>query len=273
MRFISSLVQRLGQSTPARSACRAQLRAARQEDRDQYLALAAYYLDLAQIVFGTTASEPPESREQRSASVFAEMWRALHQTERLSDFEYLLARVIRGHIPERAPLASPYPLVVKLRLLDPDTRFAFIAYELEKWPLRWVALVLRKRPLALHRLFAEVRCELCGIGWDSLGEAERDCLEAISVSLDRNPDLRANRILSSRLAQHPRAATVRAKWLELRPELVEVRHRYLPDQEARERILGTLYTAIRETPITRPKLREKMANTLHLSRRDRAKVS
>jgi len=47
--------------------------------------------------------------------------------------------------------------VVKLRLLDPDTRFAFVAYELEKWPLRWVALVLRKRPLALHRLFAEHR--------------------------------------------------------------------------------------------------------------------
>ena len=273
MRFVSSLVRRLGQSTPARSACRAQLRAARQEDRDQYLALAAYYLDLVQIVFGTTASEPPESRGQRTARVFADLWRDLRQTERLSDFEYLLARVIREHLPSEGAVTSPFPLVVKLRLLDPDKRFAFVAYELEKWPLRWVALVLRKRPLALHRLFAEVRCELCGIGWDSLGDEEQDCLEAISVSLDRNPDLRANRILSSRLAQHPRAARARAQWLELRPELVEVRHRYLPDPQTRERILGNIYSAIRETPIARPKLRHRMANTLQFSRRDGAKVS
>jgi len=164
-------------------------------------------------------------------------------------------------------------LVTRIRLLKPQVRFAFIAYEFAKWPPRWVALVMRGNPRALHRLLSEARCELCGVSWDSLSRAERDCLESVSFCFEKCPNLRVNKALAKRVSQHPRTSEIKAQWLELGPELVEARHRFLPDREAREASLNTILTDISRKPMQHPALVDRVLNTVHFSRHGRIKVS
>ncbi len=264
---------RLSNATRERKAGRSHLKAAKNEDREHYLALAANYTDLAQVYFGSSVSEPAETRIARVEQVFLGLWQHLRYAERLSDFEYMLASALIENAPETAAINSTEPLVMKLRLLDPRTRFAFIAYEFENWPLRWAALVMRIRPNALHRLLSEARCELCGVSWESLANEERDCLEAISASLDASPNLRANKELCKRISNYPRVSEIRAQWLELRPELVEVRHRYMPNQEEREQLLKNIFAAIDSARMERPPLVDRVVNTVHFSRHGKIKVS
>lgn len=264
---------RLFSSTPERKARRAQLKAAKGEDHEQYLALVANYADLAQVYFGSSVSEPVEIRMARVEQVFLGLWQHLRYAERLSDFEYMLASALIENTPNEGDIRSTEALVTKLRLLDPNTRFAYIAYAFENWPLRWVALVMRQRLPAIHNIISEARCELCGIGWQSLSEEERDCLVAISVTLDKSPDFKANKALSQRISLYPRVIEIKALWLELRPELVEVRHRYIPQQAEREQFLKNIYGAILDAPMERPPIMDRMVNTVHFSRHRKIDVS
>lgn len=270
---VRSFFFRLSHSTRARKAGREHLRIAKSGDHEQYLALAANYLDLAQDFFGTTMAETEESRMSRTEEVFLRLWEQLRYAERLSDFEYMLANALIENAPISGRITSPEPMVTKMRLLPPRVRFAFVAYEFEKWPLKWVALVMRQRPQALHRLLSEARCELCGISWESLSMEECECLEAISESLDKCPNVRANKALKERIRDYPRVAEIKADWLELRPELVEVRLRFKPDQEHREHILKNILEAISVTPMQRPAIVDRVVNSVHFSRHSKIKVS
>jgi hypothetical protein len=273
MGFLRRFFFRLTSSTRERKASRSHLKAAKNEDREQYLSLVANYIELAQVYFGSSVSEPEDKRIARVEQVFLGLWQHLRYAERLSDFEYMLASALIENAPETAAINSTEPLVTKLRLLSPKTRFAFIAYKFEGWPLRWVTLVMRLRTNALHRLLSEARCELCGVSWESLTDEERDCLVAISASLNASPNLRANKVLSKRIRNYPRVSEIRAQWLELRPQLVEVRHRYMPRQEERERILKNIFAEIEAASMTRPPFVDRVVNTVHFSRHRKIKVS
>jgi hypothetical protein len=264
---------RLFCSTPERKARRAQLKAAKGEDHEQYLALMANYADLAQTYFGSTVSEPAEVRIARVEQVFLGLWQHLRYAERLSDFEYMLASALIENAPTDGDIQSSEALVTKLRLLDPGTRFAYIAYAFENWPLRWVALVMRQRHPAIHRIISEARCELCGVSWHSLSDEERDCLVAFSETMDKSPDFKVNKELSQRISLFPRVTEIKAMWLELRPELVEVRHRYLPQQAEREQLLKNVYGAILDAPMKRPPIVDRMVNSVHFSRHRKIDVS
>jgi hypothetical protein len=256
-----------------RKAGRTQLKAAKRGDREQFLALAAGYIDLAYDYFGTTLAEGDVRRASRVEQIFLALWQQLGYAERLSDFEYMLATLLVESTPADATITSQSPIVTKMRLLAPQVRFAFLAYELENWPLRWVALVMRVRTGALHRLVAEARCELCGVSWESLTTAERACLEAISTALDQQPNHRANKVLQKRTRSYPRIAAIKAQWLELRPELVEVRLRYKPGQQEREKFLKGLFDKTLEMPMQRPAMVDRMVNTVHFSRHNNIKIS
>lgn len=264
---------RLTHSTPERRACRSLLTTARKGAPEQYLALAANYLDLAQAYFGNSLHEDRQVRLDRTGQIFTALWQHLPYTERLSDFEYLLASSLIENTPEKCPVHSEESLVTRIRLLDPRVRFALLAYEFERWSPRWVALVMRCKPRALHRLLSEARCELCGVSWDALSREERECLEAISLSFGQCTNLRANKALSKRVSEFPRVNEIKAQWLELRPELVEVRHRYIPGQEEREAILDTILSDISQKPMQQPALVDRVLNTVHFSRHGRIKVS
>ena len=264
---------RLTHSTPERKACRALLGAAKKGNHEQYLALAANYLGLSQAYFGNCLHEPRETRMARTEQIFIALWQHLPYAERLSDFEYMLASALIDNAPDYGPIGSTDPLVTKIRMLAPRVRFAFLAYEFEKWPSHWVGLVMRSKQKDLHRLLSEARCELCGVSWESLSDEERDCLETTSFSLDKCPNFKANKALSSRIASYPRVQGIKALWLELRPELVEVRHRYIPEQGEREAILKDILAAIAGKPMQRPAIVDRVMNSVHFSRHARIKVS
>ncbi|HKK17956.1 MAG TPA: hypothetical protein VJ952_04670, partial [Opitutales bacterium] len=124
---------------------------AKKGDAEQYLALAAHYLGLAQAYFGNSLREDPDTRLDRTGQIFTALWQHLPYAERLSDFEYMLASSLIDNTPDDGPIQSELPLVTRIRLLAPRVRFAFIAYEFERWPAHWVALVMRCKPKALHR--------------------------------------------------------------------------------------------------------------------------
>ena len=273
MNSLRSFLFRLSHTPPERKASRTHLKRAKAGDAEAYLALTAHYLDLPLIYFGGCLHEPMDMRFARVEQVFTALWQHLPYAERVSDFEYMLASALLENTPDNGRITSAEALVTKLRMLQPKTRFALIAYEFENWPIRWVALLMRIRPRMLHRLLSEARCELCGISWESLAEEERACLEAISVSLGSSPNLRASKELCRRVATFPRVSEIKALWLELRPELVEVRHRYLPDLSQRERLLGNILCSAQSTPMNHPPMMDRVVNTVHFARHAKIKVS
>lgn len=273
MASLQRVFLRLTHSSPEREAGRALLLAAKKCDPEAYLALAANYLDLAQVYFGNSIHEPRQTRLDRSGQIFTVLWQHLPYAERLSDFEYMLASSLIESSPKEGSITSEHPLISGIRLIEPRLRFAFLAYEFERWSSRWVALIMRCKPKALYRLLAEARCELCGVSWSQLRHEEQNCLGALSSSLDQCPNLRVNQALSNRIAKCPRIADIKAQWLELRPEIVEIRHRYIPSQEEREAILDRIYSDIRQKPMQRPALVDRVVNTVHFSRHARINVS
>lgn len=273
MGFIRRLFYRLTHSSNARKAARSLLKTAKTEDREQYLALAANYVDLAQTYYGCSFSEPVEARMARVTQLFLGLWQNLRYAERLSDFEFMLADALIESTSEQPAITSKEALVTKLRLLSPQTRFAGLAYAFGNWPLRWVALAMRIKSGPLHHLLSEARCELCGVSWESLADEERACLVAISASLDKSPNVRANKALNKRARYYPRVNEIKAQWLELRPELVEVRMRYTPSQDEREQLLKNILAAIAEAPMQQPPFVDRMVNSLHFSRHTKIKVS
>ena len=264
---------RASHTSPERKASRALLCAAKKGDYEQFLALASHYIGLVQAYYGNTLHEPSETRLARTGQLFIALWHNLRYAKRLSDFEYMLADALIDSGLDNGPIVSPEPLVTRIRMLSPRVRFAFLANELDQWPVHWVALVLRIRPQRLHQLLAEARCELCGFSWDSLAEGERSCLQAISTSLEHCPKLKHNKALCERISAYPRVGEIKAHWLELRPQLVEVRHRYLPAPAENEAILRHILSGIAETRMLRPRLVDRLVNSVHFSRRSRIKVS
>ncbi|CAA6678140.1 MULTISPECIES: hypothetical protein [unclassified Lentimonas] len=273
MGFIRRIFCWLKRSDPARKAARSHLKAAKRGDREQYLALAANYTDLAQTFFGCSFSEPTGLRMARVTQLFNELWQNLPYAERLSDFEFMLAQALIDSTSDQKLTTSKQALVTKLRLLNAPSRFACLAYAFGNWPLRWVALVMRIKTPALHSLLSQARCELCSISWESLSSEERECLEAISATLDTCSSVSANKALNKRTSKHPRVMEIKAQWLELRPELVEVRMRYVLNLEDREELLSNILDATAAEAMQRPALVDRMVNTVHFSRHSKIKVS
>lgn len=262
---------RLYHSTKSRKASRELLKSAKRGDREQYLSLVSSYINLSQAYLGSSFAEEPEKRLLRTEHVFVDLWSRLGYAERLSDFEFMLAQsLLECADSDEGVLFSPEPLVTKLRLLEPTTRLAILAYEFEKWPLRWVGLILRMRPKMLHSLLSEARCELCGISWESLSKEERQCLETISIHFDSCPNVKANQALSAKVCDYPRVLEIKAMWLELRPQLVEVRHRYIPEQPDREQLLGQIFERIQNAAMQKPAVIDRMVNTVYFSRHGNA---
>jgi len=263
----------LTHSSPERQARRSLLAAAKRSDPESYLALAANYLDLAQVYFGNSLHEPHQIRQDRCGQIFTVLWQHLPYAERLSDFEYMLACSLIDNTPDPRSIQSQDALVVRIRQLDPRVRFALLAYEFERWSSRWVALVMRIQPKALHEMLAEARCELCNVSWGSLSSKEKACLVAVSYALDKCPNLRVNRALSQRIADCPRISEIKAQWLEMRSEMVEIRHRYIPNQRDREACLDRIFSDIHKKPMHHPALVDRVLNAVHFSRHARIRVS
>lgn len=263
----------LGTASHYRKAGRAHLLAAKKKDPEQYLGLIANYIDLAYTYYASCHAEAVDCRRQRVTHLFVQLWRKLGYAERLSDFEYMLGQALIDSSSNQGRITSPEPMVTKVRMLPPRVRFALLAYEFEKWPTRWVKLVMRMRPQELHSLLAQARCELCGVSWDSLASEERACLIQICEAMDCCPNIAKNKAIHTRSKDFPRVMDIKAEWLELRPQLVEVRLRFIPDQSEREQLMTSILDAIDQLPIERARIMDRMVNSVHFSRHEPIELS
>jgi hypothetical protein len=273
MRSIRRFFDWFNRSDPARKAARSQLKNAKHGDREQYLTLAANYIDLAQTFLGSSFAESTEQRIDRAARLFYELWLNLRYTERVSDFEFMFAQALIESCSNDHQLTASEPLILRLRQLEPQSRFAFLAYTSGHWKQCWIALVMRVKRRTLHQILSQTRCKLCGISWESLSTDERDCLIAISSQLDSCPNVRACKSLSQRTGSYPRVMEIKAQWLELRSELVEVHMHYQLKQHEREQLLTKILDAIADGSMQRPALVDRMVNTVHFSRHSKIQVS
>ena len=89
----------------------------------------------------------------------------------------------------------------------------------------------------------------------------------------KSPKFRINKSLSRQVATYPRVSQIKALWLELRPELVEVRHRYLLKTARREEVLGNILHAVKITPMNQPPFVDRVVNTIHFARHNKIRVS
>lgn len=270
---LRSYLWRLSHSSRARKVGRMQLKAAKNGNAEQFLCLAATYIDLTTCYLGASFSEKESERNARTENVFVALWQQLAYAERLSDFEFILASLLFKNTSSGASITSKSAIVRKMRLLEPKVRFALIAYELENWPLRWVSLLMRLKPSELHAILAEARCELCGVSWESLALDERKCLQQISQSQDKYPNIQTNKQLKNRTAIYPRISNIRAQWLELKPELVEVKMRYKSNLINRELILKNLLESTNQTSFIKPAIVDRMVNTMNFSRHSKINIS
>ena len=95
----------------------------------------------------------------------------------------------------------------------------------------------------------------------------------MSAAMDKSPNIRTNKALSRRVTTYSRVVDIKALWLELRPELVEVRHRYLLVTTKREQVLGNILKAVKITPMNLPPFVDRVVNTVHFARHAKIKVS
>jgi hypothetical protein len=264
---------RLKCSDDARNSARSNLRAAKNGNGEQYLALIAHYVDLSQTFFSCSfTTEPAEKRTARMIQLLKGLWQNLRYAERLSDFEFMLAQALIESSPEQDSAVPQEALTAKLGTLPPQTRFAILAHYCGNWPLRWVALAMRIKVPALHRLLCQARCELCDLSWESLAREERTCLEAISAALEQSPNIRTNQTLSKSTQAYPRVLKIKAQWLELRSDLVELRLRHAEDQASYQQLLTQTLTTTNENDMQRPPVMDRLLNSLHFSRHERIKV-
>jgi hypothetical protein len=273
MNYRHRLFARLKCSDHTRNTARANLRAAKDGNGEQYLVLIAHYVDLSQTFLRCSFTEPAETRTARIIQLFKGLWQNLGYAERLSDFEFMLAQALIESSSKQNPAAPQEALSTKLCNLSPQTRFAVLAHYCGNWPLRWVALAMRIKAPALHRLLSETRCELCDINWESLNGEEQTCLEAISAALDQSPNIHTNQTLSKSTQAYPRVLKIKAQWLELRSELVELRLSHTADQASYQQLLTQILTTTTDNCMQRPPVVDRMLNSLHFSRHERIQVS
>ena len=91
--------------------------------------------------------------------------------------------------------------------------------------------------------------------------------------MDCSPNLRSNKKLSRRISSFPRVHKIKALWLELRPELVEVRHLYLPSRRERELLLSNILKGLQSKPMNRIPIIDRVFNSLQFTRHEKIKVS
>ena len=263
MEAIKSILSRSGRLAPSRNTRRAELRAARNRDSEQYLAICSSYLDLVSTYYGCSYSETGEARRKRVTELFIRIWQQLKYTERLSDFEYLLTKLLTEDATPQEPTSSSDPIKELLRKLPPHARFALIAYEMEHWPVRWLALALRKNSKRIHTLLSETRCKLCRINWESLNGEARQCLLAISRMFDHQPNIRRSKAISKQSHSCPEVTQIKAEWLELRAKIVEIHLRYRISEKEREYILRSLLESVPEAFMQKPGMVDRLINSVH----------
>ncbi len=253
--------QLIARNAAPRPALRKQLRLAIQGDHHVYLSLVDQYLNLVveylYLNGGGCTSEVSDTAQR----LFFRLWELLPYTSRLSDFERMLTLALIG---EKGSLSiSHNVLKSKIMRIRPYFRFLLVSHEMENWHRHWISLACRLKSKDLHDLILNMRCEMCGIDTSLLKDEERHCLNEICRDLESPFNLNKRAAMCTTIKQYPKIKDFKARWLEMKCELVELRQEIRLTNQDSERFIKELGNNLHSAKILQPQWVDRVFNIIH----------
>ncbi len=222
-----------------RSARRKLIKQASGGDARAYLALAGDYFDLV-VEYLHLCHLDREEVLQKSASVFRDGWRRLAFIRRVSEWDSFLAGALMQTPVKSSRLGSDRRKAKGLSALDGPAKFALAAADLENWDFSSIALALRCSNKEVRRLRHGARLHLLGLETKEMTAREQRCLREVSADFDDQKPLRQRTQLHKKFSRCPVSKDFRARWLDYRCHLIEMRQQVRLDGEIKREFFETL---------------------------------
>ncbi len=233
-------------------------------DKKAYLSLIRCYINLVLEYLYFSGFEVEEERREVARKIFHGAWSRLQYANRVSDFEYLLFRILILH---SAPIESIRDsLARQIANLPPYQRFALVAREMEDWHPYWIGLAGRVKPKTISQWLKDSRCLLAHLESQDLCSRNRRVLKGVSRSFDRDLSDSKKLKLARHLEEYPRVKAFKSEWLELRCALIELRQDLrLPDED-QETFILELGMRLTADSFIQPLLIHRIFNFLRFNR-------
>lgn len=245
---------------PSRAPLRKLLRRAAKGETDAYFALTSAYFDLVCEHLYLCNIDPPDALQQ-AEKILREGWRRLPYLKRLSDWERFIATHLMA-IPVSAAYSPWGRRPQALIELDRNSKFALIAFDLENWSYRWLALSLRVPAKELQNILFEARCKLLEIDLAATPKKVRRCLALISADLDEQltPCQQRQAVKKLRACDDTRA--FKSRWLDHRCHLIDFRQQIRLQPRDRDAFLDGLCRDLVLEEMLRPTLLARFRNLI-----------
>lgn len=229
-----------------------------------YLALVSHYFDLVTEYLYLCNLDPREILE-KSRSIFQEGWRRMAHVHRVSGWDFFLASSLmqtKANTETRSLEGRRPKALVELK---DDAKFAFAASELEDWDEFALALALRRPPREIRRIRFHTKLVLLKIDRHDLTGQQYRCLWEVSADLDdRNTPLRQRSPLHRKFSKCEFSKDFRARWLDYRCHLIEMRQQIRLPEESRREEIAELGNILHPDDIIRPPLLARMKKMISL---------
>lgn len=259
--FLQELRNRNAQPRPR---LRKELRRAAAGNQQAYLALSSHYLDFVCEYLYLEDKAPYNILLQQAAEVFHQAWKHIPGATRLSDFEHILAFLLKTR-DKNEPENDINPLIGKLHALDGESRLLLVALEMEDWKWHFTGLACRIPVKDIEDRLLDIRCRLCEVNWNKLDVDSRRCLRLISADLNNCISIRRRAELCQELESRPKIKDFKSQWLDLRCELIELRQQIRLDDEARESFSRALNTRLVHEKLVQPQWKQRLKNFIQFS--------
>lgn len=238
------------------------LRASVRGDVYAFNQLTLPYIDLVLEYLAASGYVDAFRRREVAQQVFEAIWVRLGYAKRVSDFEYLLGRILLQH---NGLETSGNPVVDALAALPPEPRFAVVAREMEDWHPYWIALCLRENRQQTRLNLLQARAALVGIDLDGIAPEGRALMESVSDCLDKDATNQDRTRLALELAKDADVRSFKADWLSLRCDLIDCRQDWRFTEEERAAFQKGLGDQLRFVPVGHPSWSNRLRNALYFS--------
>lgn len=242
----------------SRAPLRNLLRRAAKGETDAYFALTSAYFDLICEHLYLSNIDPPDTLQQ-AEKILREGWRRLPCLKRLSDWERFIATHLMA-IPVSPAYSQRGRRPQALIELERKPKFALIAFDLENWSYRWLALSLRVPPKELQAILFEARCKLLEINLAATPKKVRRCLALISADLDEQLTPGKQRQALKKLHACDDTKAFKSRWLDYRCHFIEFRQQIRLQPKDRDTFLDGLCRDLVLEEMIRPTLFARFRN-------------
>lgn len=239
---------------------RALLRRASKGETDAYYALAAEYVNLISEYLYLCNLDRTEVL-QKMDLLLREGWQRLPYLKRLSDWERFITTSLLA-VPVSPTYSAQGARPQALMELDPQHKFALVAFDLESWDYRWLALALRVHPKDLTNVLFAARCRLLEIDLGRTPRKLRRCLALVSANFDGQLNPAQQRQAVKKLCDCDQTRAFKSRWLDHRCHLIEIRQQIRLQPAEQDDFLDGLCRDLILEEMMRPSLVTRFRNLI-----------